>query len=83
VPKDFLLYSTGSDIKIAGQGVFYGAIYAPTATVTYTGQADFCGSIVCGFNADKGQAALHYDKDLIKVMPPFVANKVTSWQEKQ
>ncbi len=81
VPKDFLLYSTGSDIKIAGQGVFYGAVYAPSATVTYTGQADFYGSIVCGFNADKGQAALHYDKDLANVMPPFVVNKVTSWQE--
>jgi hypothetical protein len=81
LPKDFLLYSTGSNVKIAGQGAFYGAVYAPTATVTYTGQADFYGSIVCGFNADKGQAALHYDKALANVMPTFVVNKVTSWQE--
>jgi len=80
-PSDFLLYSTGSIITIAGQGAFYGAIYAPTATVTYSGQADFYGSIVCGFNADKGQAALHYDKALANVMPSFVVNKVTSWQE--
>jgi len=83
MPKDLLLYSTGSDIKVSGQAPFYGAIYAPNATVTYTGQSDFYGSIVCGHNVDKGQAGLHYDKALANVMPGFVVNKVTSWQEAQ
>jgi len=82
-PGNLIIYYTGSDIKLAGQASFSGAIYAPSATITMSGQADIYGSIVCGSNVDSGQAAIHYDKDLVKVMPDFVTPKVISWQEGQ
>lgn len=80
-PRDLLIYSTGSSINISGQAALAGALYAPTATVTLTGQEDFYGAIVCGQNVDSGQAAIHYDMDLLDVMPVFANNRVTSWQE--
>lgn len=82
-PGNLVIYYTGSAIKMAGQASFSGAIYAPLATVTMSGQVDIYGSIVCGSNVDSGQAAVHYDIDLARVMPGFVDNKVTSWQEVQ
>jgi hypothetical protein len=82
-PGNLIIYYTGSSIKLAGQASFSGAIYAPQATVTMSGQADIYGSIVCGSNVDSGQAAIHYDKNLVNVMPSFVSSKVTSWQEIQ
>jgi len=82
-PGNLIIYYTGSAIRLAGQASFSGAIYAPSATVTMSGQADIYGSIVCGSNVDSGQAAIHYDKALVNVMPDFVINKITSWQEIQ
>ena len=83
LPTNLIIYYTGTNIKLAGQASFSGAIYAPLATVTMSGQADIYGSIVCGSSIDSGQAAIHYDENLADVMPPFVVNKVTSWQEVQ
>lgn len=80
-PRDLLIYSTGSSINIAGQADLSGAIYAPNATVTLTGQENVFGSIVCGSNIDSGQAKIHYDLDLMNVTPVFASNRVTSWQE--
>lgn len=82
-PGNFIIYYTGSTIRLVGQASFSGAIYAPSAAVTMTGQADIYGSIVCGSTVDSGQAAIHYDKSLVNVMPYFVVNKVTSWQDVQ
>jgi hypothetical protein len=81
VPKNLLLYSTGNNISLSGQAAFTGAIYAPSATVTLTGQENLYGSITCGTNVDSGQAAIHFDLDLMNVTPVFADNKVTSWQE--
>ncbi len=80
-PADLIIYYTGSAIKLAGQASFSGAIYAPSATVTMSGQADIYGSIVCGSNVDSGQASVHYDEALANIKPSWVADKVTSWQE--
>ena len=80
-PRNLLLYSTGSTIKLAGQAAFAGAIYAPNATVQLIGQEQLYSSIVCGSNVDSGQAKIHYDLDLANVYPVFAANRVTSWQE--
>lgn len=80
-PRNLLLYSTGLSINLAGQAAFAGAIYAPSATVTLTGQEKLYGSIICGSNLDSGQAAIHYDMDLLNVTPVFANNRVTSWQE--
>jgi len=83
IPANLIIYYTGTNIKLAGQASFSGAIYAPSATVTMSGQADIYGSIVCGSNVDSGQAAIHYDTNLANVKPVFAVNKVTSWQEVQ
>lgn len=83
VPADLQIYYTGDYIKLAGQASFTGTIYAPDASVTLSGQSDVYGSIVCGSNVDSGQAAIHYDTALDSIMPPFVLNKVSSWQEVQ
>jgi len=80
-PKDLLLYSTGSTINLAGQAAFCGAIYAPTASVKLSGQENLYGAIVCGTDVDSGQAAIHFDLDLLNVVPVFSSNRVTSWQE--
>ncbi len=83
LPKNLLIYSTGSIATLSGQAAFAGAIYAPTATVTLSGQDNFYGSIVCGSSIDSGQAAIHFDLSLLNVSPVFANSKVTSWQEIQ
>jgi choice-of-anchor A domain-containing protein len=80
-PRNLLLYSTGASISLSGQAEFSGAIYAPTATVTLTGQENLYGSIICGSNIDSGQAKIHYDMDLMSVTPVFASGRVSSWQE--
>jgi hypothetical protein len=80
-PRNLLLYSTGSSINLSGQSAFSGAIYAPAATVTLTGQDNLYGAIVCGTNVDSGQAKIHFDLDLMNVTPVFSSNRVSSWQE--
>ena len=83
-PKNLLIYSTGSTINMSGQSEFTGAVYAPLATVKLTGMADVYGSIVCGSSIDSGQAAIHFDMDLINVNSGFsTTSMVTSWQEIQ
>lgn len=81
VPKDLLMYSTGSSISLSGQAAFTGAIYAPNAKVTLSGQDNFFGSIICGTDVDSGQAKIHFDLDLLNVSPVFASNRITSWQE--
>lgn len=85
LPKDLLIYFTGSTINISGQAAFYGGIYAPSATVTLSGQENLYGSVICGSDVDSGQAAIHFDIDLLKSSPlsvGIVINKrISSWQE--
>ncbi|MBN1527002.1 MAG: hypothetical protein JW919_05440 [Candidatus Omnitrophica bacterium] len=80
-PRDLLLYSSGSSISLSGQAAFTGAVYAPNANVTLSGQENVYGSIICGSNSDSGQAKIHFDLDLLNVQPVFANSRVTSWQE--
>lgn len=83
-PKNLLIYSTGLNINMSGQSEFTGAVYAPLATVKLTGMADVYGSIICGSSIDSGQAAIHFDMDLVNVSSGFSKTAtVNSWQEIQ
>jgi len=81
VPKNLMIYSTGSTINLTTQTDFYGAIYAPNADVTLTTQGEVFGSISSKTIHCGTQAALHFDLDLLNVSPIFESSGVSSWQE--
>ena len=83
VPKNLMIYSTGSIVSLTTQTDFYGAIYAPNADVTLTTQGEIFGSISSKTIHCGTQAALHFDLDLLNVSPVFESNGVSSWQETQ
>lgn len=72
VPSDptrmlFLIASTGEatiEGTITGSSQFYGALYAPDAAITITGNADVFGSIIAEQINVTGSAAIHYDECL-------------------
>jgi len=81
VPKDLMIYSTGSTIKLTTQSHFFGAIYAPNADIILKTQGEIYGSIsgktiLCGT-----QASLHFDRALLNMSPVFESSGVSSWQE--
>jgi hypothetical protein len=65
-PKNNLIFGTETvnDIFIHGNAEFYGAIYAPTATVTGVGTADFYGGIVAQNIETTGTFGTHQDECL-------------------
>lgn len=65
-PKNNLIFGTEtvSDIFIHGTAEFYGAIYAPTATVRGVGTADFYGAIISQAIDTTGTFGLHQDECL-------------------
>lgn len=82
-PPNFLLYATGSSpIKVAGQGDFYGAIYAPASDVSNVGGAAVYGAIVSKNYHQTGDGDVHFDealKDAGGSTDPNISMK--SWQE--
>jgi hypothetical protein len=80
-PRNLLIYSSGGMINISGGSSLSGAIYAPNATVKLSGHDNVFGSITCGVNVDVGQAAVHFDMDLLDEAPVFASSRVTSWQD--
>jgi len=59
----FIYGGTGA-VKLAGGSTSAALLYAPQATVTITGNADFYGAVVAGKVTDMGVAAIHYDRSL-------------------
>ena len=81
VPKNLMIYSTGSTITMTTQTDFSGAIYAPNADVTLTTQGEIFGSVSSKTIHCGTQAALHFDLDLLNVSPVFESSGTSSWQE--
>ena len=100
VPSDptamvFFGSSTGSatleEGTITGSTKFYGALYAPGATINISGSADVFGSIVARTINVTGSAAIYYDEalaDCTGSMPPptcginqFYTTTIISWRE--
>jgi choice-of-anchor A domain-containing protein len=63
-----MLYGTESaeEIKIAGNGDFYGVVHAPTADVTIAGNGDLYGAAIGKTLTTNGNGAIHYDECLGK-----------------
>jgi len=65
LPPNFVVYVTGnSDVHLAGQADFYGAIYAPNSHVQNNGQAEVYGAIVSNTYHQPGQSDVHFDEAL-------------------
>jgi hypothetical protein len=58
-PRDFVLYSTGSEVTVNGGSSFYGFIYAPDAEVKINGTSDFFGGAVGRELNISGNSRLH------------------------
>ncbi|MBL9214656.1 MAG: hypothetical protein JNG83_04185 [Opitutaceae bacterium] len=67
-PVNFQLWGTKTsgtqDIKIAGNGVLSGVIYAPQANVAINGNGSVSGSVVANNITLVGNANFHYDESL-------------------
>jgi len=84
VPKNLTIYSTGSTITLLTQTDFFGAIYAPNATISLTSKTaggEMFGAIVCNSFVSGTNTGVHFDRALLKVSPIFANSRVTSWQE--
>ena len=95
LPTSLLVYSTGKDdpatssdetpqFKLAGQGSFYGAVYAPNATISLDGsgssKGEMFGAVVGKSISFGGGYQFHYDEDLADLEDEN-AKKVTRWVE--
>ncbi len=83
-PVNLQIYGTKTSgtqtIKIAGNGVFSGVVYAPQGSIIITGNSDTLGSFVGNSITVSGSAAFHYDESLANFggKNPF---RVAKWQE--
>jgi hypothetical protein len=59
-----ILYAGTGNIEMTGGSGASGTIYAPNATVTMHGNADFYGSMLARSFIDTGGASVHYDRAL-------------------
>jgi PilX N-terminal len=59
-----ILYAGTGTINLKGGGQSVGVMYAPGATYSIAGGADWYGSLIGGTLTDMGGSAIHYDKHL-------------------
>ncbi|MBU1044160.1 MAG: hypothetical protein KJ915_07165 [Candidatus Omnitrophica bacterium] len=86
VPANLILYGTGTtqDIKLSGQGDFYGGIYAPNSDLKLTGQGSLLGAFVGNTVTISGQGGIHYDTQLGSAGASAVNTySITSWSDTQ
>ncbi len=71
VPTNLLIYGTSNctDVKIHGNGNFYGGVYTPSATATITGSpsSQLFGAITANTVVLNGNGTFHYDTALANV----------------
>lgn len=81
-PTSFMYFGLPSNSSVAIKGLtqLYGVVYAPSADVLITGNADMYGCIVANNAKLSGNAAMHYDEALINQAPSrgFI---IASWNE--
>lgn len=84
----FLVSSTGGASleqgTLTGSTTFYGALYAPKAAITITGNAEVFGSVIAKTINVSGSAAVHYD-EAVPAALTGISNRstpaLTSWRE--
>ena len=60
------VYGGTGNVKLTGGTASSSLLYAPKASVSLGGNADFYGAIVAGTVTDFGGADIHYDRNLSK-----------------
>ena len=65
-PTKFKLFSAATNVKITGNSEFYGAVYAPKATIDPAGTSAIYGSFVGRLVDINGTADFHYDDALAR-----------------
>ncbi len=81
-PADLQMYGVGTSqtFQYSGGSDFYGAIFAPGATVTVTGTAGVYGSIIADDVELSGTNSFHFDENL-KNSGPTEGYEIVYWQE--
>jgi hypothetical protein len=67
-PGNLVIYctpSTGAGVNIAGTGIVFAVIYAPTSPVTLNGNAQVYGEIIGSTFNSGGGAQVHVDESLL------------------
>jgi len=93
-PVNLLLFSSGPvnpvtgfapSVKIAGNGSFYGGVYAPKSAVLATGNGDIFGAVVSKTYTQGGNSATHADLSLVGQSGAVSSEPdpvhITAWQE--
>ncbi len=57
-------YAGTGNIYLSGGAAASGLVYAPNATISFTGGADWYGAVIGQFVKDAGGTAVHYDRQL-------------------
>ena len=86
IPSDFKLFGTGEIgqvIDLKAKNEFYGAVYAPNASISIKAKGDIYGSFIGNDFELKSYGKVHYDKALAEASVDDVAVYFTinSWRE--
>jgi Tfp pilus assembly protein PilX len=57
-------YAGSGNVVMAGGAAAAGVLYAPNASLKFTGGGDWYGSVIAQYVTDLGGAAIHYDRHL-------------------
>ncbi|MBU9889042.1 MAG: hypothetical protein KTQ49_04145 [Candidatus Omnitrophica bacterium] len=85
-PGNLIIYVLGhQQVKVAGNGSFYGGIIAPESTITTNGNGDYFGAVIAKTFNQIGNGAFHFDLAMTE-NPPVDPNqtnivRVLAWQE--
>ena len=86
IPSNFMLYGTGEPIQkieLKAKNEFYGAVYAPDASVSVKAGGDIFGSFVCNDFELKSKSTVNYDTELVEVEIDDIGAyfTVNNWRE--
>jgi hypothetical protein len=73
--------TSSTDWKVAGGGQWLGTVYAPEASVKFTGNSDSFGAFVANDLTINGGAGFHYDEALKNLSGGNQRYSVVTWQE--
>jgi hypothetical protein len=86
-PANLLIYSLGSsNVSIAGNGSFYGGVFAPNSNVTASGNGGVFGAVISKTYTQSGNSATHFDVAMKEITGPVDPDqtqivRVKAWQE--
>lgn len=83
LPTNLYIYVAGINIvQISGNGNLYAAIYAPDASVQFSGNGEVFGGVVGDIISNTGNAKFHYDQALSAVATSQPTPRLVAWTER-